>query len=473
MSSEARSKLLAMGGFFGISLLAGVLVAGLVAPAAAFTGVGGAIVATSLTEVPIFLETKPQAERTTVYLANGKVLTEFYDENRIIVGLDEIAKVMIDAQVAIEDDRFFEHGALDLKSLIKASLGFVGGGDTGGGSTLTQQYVKQVLMEEAVQNPDPIEREEELARVQARTIERKLLEMRYALFLEERHSKEWILENYLNIAYYGDGSYGVEAAAHHYFAVTAADLTLGQAAVLAGIVQTPSRNPVNDPEGAYARRDVVLDRMEELGLVTAEEVEEAKAEVWDPKKVTYPKNGCYGLAKYGQVCRLVWEYLMNNEALGKTEGERQRKIMRGGYEIHTYIDPEKQDAVQSAVSNYIAATDPVVSAMVVIQPGTGIILGAAQNRSVYGFDIAKGESAYLSFAPAYLGGDQGYQAGSTFKGFTVAAALKAGYPPAKKLNAKGFISFTGKTFRSCDGAFPAQGFPVQNTSQNGVMDMYK
>jgi len=454
----------------GVSALAGVLVAGLAIPAAALTGVMSTVISTSLTELPLSLLTPPAAERTTVKTANGKVLAQFYDENRTIVDLEDIAEIMQQAQVAIEDDRFYEHGALDFRALAKAGLSYFGSDSGGGGSTLTQQYVKQVLMEEAVKIRDVERRQEELDLVQSRTISRKIKEMRHAIAIENKFNKDEILERYLNIAYYGDGAYGVEAAAHHYFGTTAKDLTLSQAALLAGIVQTPSRNPIENVEGSINRRNVVLDRMVELEIITKEEAEEAKLDEFDPAGVRYVKNGCYGVS-YSQVCWLVWKYLMKNEALGENEQVRADTVRRGGFEIETYLDTNMQDSAQRAVSYYIYEKDPVLSAMVMMEPGSGHIVAAAQNRHVFGDDQSAGQTQWLSFAPPEYGGDQGQQPGSVFKVFTAAAALEAGIPPSKMIDAPAKVDFAGQIFKSCDGPFKSGRWTVRNSSGSGKMDM--
>lgn len=460
--------------FLLVSLLAGVLVAGLAIPGAALTGVMSSMVSTSLSELPSDLEDPPTAQITDVYMADGSLLAQFYDENRRIVTLAEIAPIMQKAQIAIEDDRFYAHGALDLKALVKAVITNIGG-TGGGGSTLTQQYVKQAQIETAMSISKPEERKAAVAAAQERTLKRKIQEMRFAIAVEEKFSKDEILERYLNIAYYGDGAYGVEAAAHHYFNTTAANLTLAQAAMLAGIVQTPARNP-GDPDevdAAIERRNIVLDRMAELEIITDAEATEAKAEGYDPEQIQIQKNGCVGV-KYSGICQLVQRYLQKNENIpGNDEADRLDTIRRGGYTIYTYIDPAKQDTAQAAVSNMIAAKDPVISTMVEMQPGTGIIFAAAQNRP-FGVDADEGETWYLSFAPKEIGDDNGYQPGSTAKAFTTAAALELGVPPTKLINAKAPINFSGQPFKSCEpGTFPApDGWNVINTSPSGVMDMY-
>ena len=178
-------------------------------------------------------------------MANGKTLAYFYDENRIPVPLNKIAPVMRQAQLAIEDHRFYEHGALDVKGTLRALVrNSASDGVTQGGSSITQQYVKMVQIEACQAKGDADCTKD----AQAPTMERKIRELRYAIALEKQLTKDQILEHYLNIAYYGEGAYGVEAAARHYFSTTAAKLTLPQAAMLAGLVQNPdANNPVRNP----------------------------------------------------------------------------------------------------------------------------------------------------------------------------------------------------------------------------------
>jgi membrane peptidoglycan carboxypeptidase len=476
--------------FLLVSVLAGLLVAGLTIPVAAVAGVASNVVSESMTDLPVDLEAKPPAEPTEIFLADGSRLAQLYDEYRVPVKLDQIAAIMQKAQVAIEDNRFYEHGALDLKSLAKAALGYFTSDGGGGGSTLTQQYVKQVLIENAVTNTQltEAEREKAIEAAQARTLSRKIAEMKYAIAVEKKLSKDQILENYLNIAYYGDHVYGVEAAAHHYFNTTAANLTLAQAAMLAGLVQTPGRNPVDDLPGAIDRRDTVLDRMQELGIITADESAAAQAEGFDATLVQEQLSGCANVQDYAykQICEYTMTKLGQNENLGSDKESVMANLRLGGYTINTTIDPSKQHAAQDALSAQIPAGAPVKSSMAMMQPGTGYILAAVQNRTEIpsGSDddatqLAQGKTAYQYFAPEADGG-AGAQGGSTFKPFVVAAALGAGIPPSKTFVSPAKKTFPkGMDFKGCTPDQPilvteAGGWPVTNSPAfSSTPDMYK
>ncbi len=479
--SVIGGKVYAAAMFCFVSVLAGLLVAGLVVPFAQVAGTGGRMAANSLQNLPADLETPPTAIRSTAYLADGTILAEFFDENRIETTLADISPAMKLAQLAIEDHRFYEHGALDLKGTLRALASNSVGGNVQGGSSLTQQYVKQVQIGVAKARGD----QEGVQKAQERSITRKIQELRYATALENKLSKDQIFERYLNIAYYGDGAYGVEAAARHYFGVSAKDLDLAQAAMLAGLVQNPvATDPVNNPTAAIQRRNVVLNRMAELrtlkvngqevALPSKAEIDAAKQVTFDKSKVVPVKNGCVGTA-FPFLCDYVRRTLLDNKALGATRAEREGLLLRGGLKIQTMIDPAAQRAAQEQLSSKVLATHPVISTHVMLQPGTGLVVAMAQNRPVMGTDIEAGETFYNYAVEARMGGAEGYQAGSTFKTFTVATALDQGIPVTKTYNGTGPIQFKGRTFRTCDGSFKFNSsYEVRNSTGNyGMIDLRK
>ncbi|WP_235970347.1 transglycosylase domain-containing protein [Microlunatus kandeliicorticis] len=433
--------------FVVVSMLAGLLVAGLVVPFAGLAGVGSRATAAEMEKIPAEFTTPPQPERSTVYMANGEKLATFYEQDRVYEPLSKIAPIMQKAQVAIEDHRFFEHGALDVKGTVRALVRNTAGGSTQGGSSITQQYVKMVRIEQAQLSGDD-------AGVKAATDEtyaRKIQELRYAIALEKQLTKEQILERYLNIAYYGDGAYGVEAAARHYFDTSAAKLTLPEAAMLAGLVQNPEgTNPAKYTEAAINRRDVVLNRMAELGVITTAQATSAKKVKFDKSKISTTPNGCLD-SRYPFLCSYVRTALENDPALGKTKQDRENAILRGGLTVQTKIDPDSQDKAQKALSAFINAKDPLISTMVEIEPGTGLIKAMAQNRPVMGNDAKKGETYFNYAATAQYGGAEGYQSGSTMKAVTMAAALEQGIPISKRYNARSPMDFSNYSFKTCSG----------------------
>ena len=218
--------------------------------------------------------TSPLAQQSKIYDARGGLITTPYDENRIIVSLKSISKPMQDAQIAIEDSRFREHGGVDPRGITRALVSNFQGGDTQGASTLTQQFVKITLQENALRNND---KEAAQAAVE-KTYTRKLQELKYAITLEKQLTKDQILEGYLNLVYYGDQAYGVEAAAQHYFSTTAAKLTVAQSALLAGPGAAAQQDRPDPQPGAGLRcAGIVLDRMHGLGMITDKELKAAKA----------------------------------------------------------------------------------------------------------------------------------------------------------------------------------------------------
>lgn len=453
-----------------VSILCGVLLAGLAVPMTALAGGATKLVADSIQYLPAELETPPQSERSRVLMADGSELATFFEENREYKPLDQIAKNMQKAQVAIEDHRFYEHGAIDIQGLGRAIVKTITG-DTQGASTLTQQYVKQVQIESAKVRDDKTG----VRAAQTPTLERKIREMRYAMAVEERLTKDQILERYLNIAYYGDGAYGVEAAAKHYWNTSAENLTLDQAAMLAGIVQNPDAyNPVKYPQKAIERRNQVLNRMASpaVGFITKEEAEAAKQVGFDASQVQSTVNGCT-VSRFPTLCQYVYNVLISDQmpSLGSTPRERANTLKRGGLTIHTLINPEAQQAAEDAVASTVGPTDPVWGGAVLLQPSTGLIVAMAQSRPKLG--DGEGETWKLINAEEKYGGIEGFQAGSTFKPFVVATALNAGVAPTLQLNSPMKLPTNGMEFRGCDGPFRLhEGWEPQNYDRDyGTIDM--
>jgi membrane peptidoglycan carboxypeptidase len=404
--------------FVVVSVLAGVLVAGLAIPLAGMTGMSTQAAIDSFEKLPSTLKEPPLPERSTMYDSNGDVLATFYDENRVYVGLDQISKPMQQAIIAVEDARFYEHGPLDFRGTMRALVrNGQDGGVQQGGSSITQQYVKLVLFESA---STPEEQREAIAE----TYERKLQELRYAVGLEEKYTKQQILEKYLNIVYFGDGVYGVEAAAKHFFSTTADKLTVPQAAMLAGLVRNPNGfNVEKDPQEVVGRRDFVLSRMLDLKMITAADYAAYRKQGLG-LDLTETKTGCFS-SKYPFFCDYAVQTLLNDPALGPTEQVRKRYLEEGGLEIRTTIDPRAQDAAQKSIRKKVRPTDSVVAAVSMVEPGTGHIKAMAQSK---GYGEGKGNTFVNYNVARKDNGGIGVQPGSTFKPFVLAAALQQGIP---------------------------------------------
>jgi membrane peptidoglycan carboxypeptidase len=411
--------------FLGVSVLSGVLIAGLVLPIVGSAGLVARKSANGFEDLPGELQIPPLPERSRILASDGSLIANFYYENRVSVPLSQVSRLMRQAVVAIEDSRFYQHGGIDLRGTLRAFVNNQSGEDVQGGSTLTQQYVKQVLLERANNIADPKKRAAEQKAATEQSYSRKLRELRYAVALEEKYSKQQILERYLNIAYFGSGTYGVEAAARHYFSTSASALTLPQAAMLAGIVQQPfAFDPTKNAERALSRRNVVLTRMAQVGLASQADVDAAKATKVTLKLPKRTGNGC-DTSKVPFFCDFVLKTILNDKTFGKTRPDRTRLLLRGGLTITTTLDRDVQRAAQDALKAHVHARDKVASVVATVQPGTGAIKAMAVSR---GYGDGKGEIKFNPATDRAYGGSSGFQAGSTFKVFVAAAALEKGYP---------------------------------------------
>jgi len=454
-----------LGLMVAVSAVLGLVVAGLAVPFAGVAGLGARNVAKGMDDLPEELETQPLSQRTTILDADGNRIASLYDENRVTVPLKGISRTMVKALVAIEDYRFYQHGALDLKGTLRALVtNQASDGVVQGGSSITQQLVKLTLQAQA-------KTDEERKAATDDTYARKLKELRYAIALEQTHSKDWILERYLNTAYFGDGAYGVQSAARHYFDVNARDLNVRQSAVLAGLVKNPTGyDPTNYPDRAIERRNVVLDRMAQLNVIPREKADRAKEKDLG-LKVTETSSGCLN-STAPFFCDFVVEYLLDDEALGKTRDERENLLKTGGLTIQTTLSVADQQAADAAVGNNVQAKDGAIGAIALVEPGTGAVKALAQSRPM-GNNTKAGQTYVNYTIPREYGGSNGFQPGSTFKAFTLATAIEMGMPLSTAYNAASPMTFDQGDFANCPGAGNFVGdYTVNNSTGSGVKNMY-
>ncbi|MFC8452018.1 transglycosylase domain-containing protein [Kitasatospora sp. NPDC057223] len=458
--------------FIGVSVLSGVLLAGMALPAVGALGLTAKTTADSFDNIPDDFKTPLLSQASMIYDAKGGLIAKVYERDRTVLTAEQMAPVMRKAQVDIEDARFYEHGAVDLKGVLRAaSKNAESGTASQGASTLTQQYVKNVNVEKAGDDVAAV------LEAQRKTLGRKIQELKYAIKLEEELTKDQILTNYLNITYYGNGAYGVEAASQRYFSKSNKDLTVPEAALLAGLVQNPSQyDPKLHPKAAQNRRDVVIDKLLENKHITAQEAKDAKAA---PLGLVYraPRNGCITAnAGMGFFCDYVRHVVKQDPIFGKTAADRKKLWDQGGLNIYTTLDPDKQAAAQNAASTNVRVSDSVSAAVTMMEPGTGKILAMAQTRP-YGLDPNKNETVVNFNVDAAMGGGNGFQPGSTFKPIVAAAALEAGLPPTKEYPAPNRIEYP--SMKTCDGTWKnlAKGkertVPNESANEDGPYELKK
>jgi membrane peptidoglycan carboxypeptidase len=449
-----------------LSMLMGVLVAGLAIPFAGVLGMGTKSLSKSMKDFPVKIADQPLAQRSRVLDAQGNTIATFYDQNRVNIPLDKIAPIMRKAIVAIEDARFYEHGALDVKGTIRAFVtNQANDGVTQGGSSITQQLAKMTMVNQA-----KTKAEREAATDD--TYQRKLKELRFAVAFEKNYSKDWILARYLNIAYFGDGAYGIQSASRHYFSKDASELNAKQAALLAGLVKNPvGYDPTTYPDRGLARRNTVLNRMAGLGDITQTEADEL-ASTKLGLKVSPTRNGCLG-SDAAFFCDYVRRYLLADPALGKTVEDRKQLLNSGGLTIKTTVDLRFQKAADKSTAAHVKATDRAIGALAMVEPGTGNVRAISQSRPM-GRAKKKGETFLNYVVDSKYGDANGFQAGSTFKLFVLAAALEQGLPTSTRFNSPDTLSIPQNEFETCDGAYPVYApWTVHNSTGAGNFDMYK
>jgi membrane peptidoglycan carboxypeptidase len=425
------------------------VVAGLAYPLAAMAGYGIKVGSDALQSMPDELSVVPSAQTTYVYAADGRtLLTMFYEEHRKPTPLTDMSPHLVQAIVASEDQRFFEHNGVDAKGVARAFVANQqAGGVSQGASTLTMQYVRMALRDGAKTPNEAIEATEQ-------TAARKLREMRLAIELEKRISKQEILQRYLNSAYFGHRAYGVFAASQVFFSKSPAKLSLTEAALLAGLVKAPSAfDPaVGDRTAATERRNYVIDQMQKIGAITTGQAATAK-KTKIQLRLTAPPNDCVSVAPahndWGFFCDYFRNWWLEQPAFGATAQQREGTLRRGGYRIITTIDPKIQASALKHVLDKERKRSRYAHGQVIIEPGTGRIRAMAVNRR-YSLD-QDGNGKHTDRAkrkeglkgnypntvnPLLGGGDMaGYQAGSTFKIFTLLAALESGRSLSTSFNA--------------------------------------
>jgi membrane peptidoglycan carboxypeptidase len=457
-----------LGAFVATSVMLGLLGAGLMMPSVAATGAAARQGVAVFDSLPGEFTQNPLSQQSRILASDGSLIATPYDENRIIVPLAQIAPVMRQAQIAIEDSRFYEHGGVDPQGVGRALVSNLRGGDTQGASTLTQQYVKITLQENALRNEDV----KAAKAATAKNYTRKLQELKYAVTLEKSLTKDQILQGYLNLVYYGGQAYGVEAAARHYFGIRASKLNLAQAATLAGLVQLPSQtDPIRSPARALARRNVVLDRMHTLNLISDRAWRNAKKTKMVTK--TQPAQNSCALSRYPYFCFYIKAWLLEQPALGKTRVEREKRINRGGLTIQTTLDPKVQKIAQQEINAKVPVGNKadIGAAAAVIEPGSGNVLAIAQNTT-FAIKPASGKLPFGKTAVNWAvdkkyGESIGFAFGSTAKMFAVTEALRSGMPIdstviARKADATHPAWFTSSDFHDSCRVYPGDPWPVRN-----------
>ena len=451
--------------FLSVSSLMGVVTAGMLVPIAGPTALAAKSVPSVFNELPGDLQTVAPAEESQLLDSSGGVIAHFYDKQRVVVPSANIADVMKKAIVAIEDKRFYEHNGVDATGIARALVTNLGESGRQGASTITQQYVRNSLAERGYLEGDA----EQVSAATEQTTERKLREIKYALALEKTQSKDEILTGYLNIAPFGPITYGVEAASQRYFSKSASELNYLEAALLAGLVQSPVQyDPLTHPEAAQERRDTVLATMLDQGVITQEEYDEGVATTVDSMlHPTVSSEGCSGAeSSKAYFCDYVLSQFLEDPTFGATRIERERLLKTQGITIRTTLDPAKQDAAYASLTNAIPVGDAsgLNDALVSLDPRTGKVLAMAQNTT-YGIEAGQTMSNYSA--------DGNFQVGSTFKVFVLLQWFKEGHSAYETVGSANTFYPNG-SFK-CDGrSITTEGYQVNDLAgKTGTMNVVR
>lgn len=473
--NRRRSFSLALGrflGFLATSALCGVLAASLVVPAVAAAGLGVSNSIGFFDSLPEELTVQPPSQSTKVLTSDGQPIAIFYAENRVRIPLDQMSPYIRGAIVAIEDSRFYEHAGIDPQGIVRALVSNLTKGSQQGASTITQQYVTNVINEARLSQDRP----DEVILSGQKNVGDKLREMKLAIALEKKFTKEQILEGYLNIVFFNSDAYGIEAASHYFFSTTAKDLSLPQAALLAGLVNSPTfYNPAVNPDKSIVRRNQVLSEMLRQGMITQAQHDEAVATPIE-LKISPERQGCANASMAPYFCDYISHLILNNPAYGASLMERQRKLYRGGLTIVTTLDSRLQAAAQAQVDGTAGPNpDRWGAALVTVQPGTGKILAMAQN-TVFLPEPGRFDTQLNFNVDAKdpqgndLNGAGGFQPGSTMKPFTFAEWLNEGKSLTAEVDASRRVYPLGFPWRSSCGKVLGAYSTAQNNPELGAAD---
>lgn len=406
-----------------LCVMAGVLLAGLMAPLALGTGVLANQVSDSVDNISASLASIQVPLVTTVEDKDGNPIAQLFDQYRLPVSFKDISPNMVAALVDIEDHRFYQESGIDVQGMIRAMLHNSSGGSTQGASTITQQFVKNYLVDVVDRGTSPQAKAAQAADTD-QSLARKLREAKIALQLDQTMTKDQIVTGYLNVVPFGakaTGPFGIGAAARAYFHVLPSQLSVPQSALLAGMVNNPVLyNPYTHPQQSLTRRNLVIDEMVRYGSLSADKGAQDKQAPLGvvPGGPDIPSSTCYDIQPdAGFFCAYVVRYL-------EDAGFTQDQINSGGFVIKTTMDPKVAADAKTAVNNWVpSGQDGVANTLAVVQPGTSghSVLAMVANRN-YGLDIGKGETSTNLVANV----DDEFGGGSTFKLFTTAAAFEQG-----------------------------------------------
>lgn len=478
--NDARQALVGWLGIVGFGILSGVLVTVMVLPAVIVPSRASAAAISIFENLPDSITIGRLSQQNEIFATRDgapvKIATVF-DQDREIVAWDSVSKFVKDALVAGEDQRFYEHGGVDLKSIARAAAGNVANqAITSGSSTIDMQLVKNILVQRAVKIEDPTARAKAYTAAITDTFSRKLREMKLAIGLDKAYSKQEILLGYLNIVGFGGNTYGIQAASDKYFSVSAKDVTLAQAASLIAIVQQPSLQNLGNPAHYPAnkvRRDQILADMLDQGYITESQYQSAlSTKIEDEVALSPDRNGCLYADDAKFACDYVTRLVPTLAALGSDAAEREANWARGGYKLYTSIDLAQQDVATASLRQNAPASETrfaLGASAVSVQPGTGRILVMAQNKAFDNSALGGGSAktaVNFSTDKAY-GGSSGFQTGSTYKLFTLTDWLQNGHGLNEYVNGS-VRTFQQSSFEaSCSKPFVGSYRPRNDSPNEG------